>query len=451
VAGQAGTTIVWAGVVGGTMVQFSRVSFAHLHGGLALVGMASSDSDGTFSTFGNRPGIGLHLSQHGTPHVGTGYLTLDEILCSDMTTAIRFGTDPDDDNADTSVIDRGVIARCDDGIVIRHRQGLGYRFAWLHGISVTGSLVRSEGGGAVEIGSLHASACGTATPDGAAVDAYLLDCDSTTTGYLFKVALFRIENGSVRAAATRSHAVHLQIDVFEEANTTNLRRTLFFQAGGTLQILGGRLHSHAEAAGNDERPIVMTNDAAARPPRLVLSEVSLPVFEWSRLFLLDPNVVADISVISPRDHADAAGETRHSRLERGRVVLGGTTTDGHTETVLDPMMRLGGSSYVHSYGPRVPGGTSVVRLTVVGDRAGPSPTVLTRRVTLRRDLDGVADVVAAQTIGPDLVQGSDRITDLVVAPGTHTLTVQVCGSASTRVSWRAVLELEAVYAPSPDY
>lgn len=443
-----GTTLVWAGAVGGTMLQLCRTSAVRFVGGLTLAGQACSDPGGVFSTFGPRAGKGLHVSQSGTPETGTGYVVLDELTCTDMDLAVQFGTNTTDNNCDTSVIRRSLLIRCGDGIVIKHNQGLSYRFDWVHGISVPGSVVRFEQGGAVEIGVLHASVCGTATAD-PTTDRYILDCTSTTTAFAFNVGLMRIENGSVRAVAARNFATHVRIGMFTEANIANTDKALFYLAGGTVVIGGGFLYS-AKASG--ECPFYLYPDGNSRQPRLSLSEVMLATTAWEKLFTISGATVADISLVATRDTFNRPLEDRHTRLERGRVVLGGPTTDAATSTQLDPMMRLGGTSYAYSYGPRIPTGVSTIALTIIGDRLTAAPSVFRRRVTFYRDGSGNVTVVGAvQTVGTDTVQGTDQVAVVGFMATYLNLRVEVKGTAAVGINWRCVAVLEASSMTPLDY
>lgn len=442
----AGTTIVWGGAAGGTMMQLARASAVRFVGGMTLVGQSCSDPSGVFSTFGPKPGKGLHISQSGSPETGTGYFVFDELAVTDVGVAVQFGTNTTDNNCDTSVIRRALFIRCTDGILIKHGQGLSYRFDWIHGISITGSVVRAEQGGAIDIGSLHASLCGTATatPE---TDRYILDCTSTTTAYQFTVGLMRIENSSVRAVASRNFATQVTIGTFLEANIANTDKVLFL-IEGTLNIGAGLLASSYSAG---ERPFYLAADAYSRQPRLAVREMTLPTVAWEKLFLITASTVADISLTGIRDSSNRPVEDRHTRLERGRVVLGGATTDAATSTALDPMMRLGGASYVFSYGPRIPLGVSTILITIIGDRLTATPSVFVRRVTFFRSGAGVVTVVNSQTIGTDVVQGTDQVAVISYMASYLNLRVEVKGTAAVGINWRAVAVLESSSMVTLDY
>lgn len=443
IAGQAGTSLVWAGATGGTMMQLARTTFPHFQGGLSLVGMASSDPSGTFSTFGNRPGIGLHFSQAGTPEIGTGYMALDQIVCSDMGTAIQFGTNTTDNNVDTTVINQALFNRCTDGIVIKHDQGLAYRFNWIHGISCTRSVLRCEGaGGAVEVGSLHLSACGTATAN-QQTDTYCVDLTSGVNGYIFKINLLRIESGTVRTAAVRNGNTFLQVDTFEEANNSSTDSCQFLVVGGAIQIFGGRLVSYYSAG---QTPFALVSDGNSIQPRLYLREMELPnPIQWHTLLVVLGSTVMDVSVEAARTNSGyGVHQDRHTRLERGPVILGGPTTDATTVTQLDPLHRLGGASYQYSYGPRIPQGASVVEMTLIGDRGTASPSVFKRRWTLYRTAAGAVTVVSTETIGTDLVQGTDQFIALTLDSTFDTMVIQVRGTAAVTINWRARLVLQGM-------
>lgn len=441
----AGTTIVWGGAAGGTMMQMARAAAVRFVGGMTLVGQSCSDPSGVFSTFGPKPGKGLHISQAGTPETGTGYFVFDELTVTDVGVAVQFGTNTSDNNCDTSVIRRALFIRCTDGIVVRHGQGLSYQFDWIHGISVTGSVVRPEQGGAINIGSLHASICGTATatPE---TDRYILDCTSTTTAYQVTVGLMRIENGSVRAVASRNFATQVTIGTFLEANIANTDKVLFL-VEGTLNVGAGLLASSYSAS---ERPFYLVADAYSRQPRLAVREMTLPTAAWEKLFTITGSTVADISLTGIRDSSNRPVEDRHTRLERGRVVLGGSTGDATTSTQLDPMMRLGGSSYAYSYGPRIPAGVSTVLVTIVGDRLSATPSVFVRRITFYRS-GATVTVVNVQTIGTDVVQGTDQVAVLSYMATYLNLRVEVKGTAAVGINWRAVAVLEASSMVALDY
>jgi hypothetical protein len=429
------STLVWGGAAGGTMVQFSRVSFIHIVGGLALAGQGSYDPSGVFTTIGQRAGLGFHLSQASTPWTGTGYLTIDELACSDMTQAVQFGTNLSDNNADTSIIHRLVIWRCNNGVKVKHTQGLGYQIGWMQAYSVPGYAIKFEDGGALDIGSMYLTACGTGTTD-PTVDTYCLDLNSSVNGYGFKVGLLRIEANTIRVAAVRNTETHLQIGMFVEANIASQDDTLFYVEGGTLQILGGAIKSFYSAG---KRTFYLVNDVSARGPRLVVKDTRLPVpgNPNTIINLSDPNVVADFSFMSISDPAGAAYPDFHSRLERGPVWVGGATTDATTATRLDPMNRLQGTSWVYSYGPRVPLGTSIIEMMLIGDRGTSSPSVFKRRYTVYRAAGGTVTLVNTQTVDTDVTSGTDQVFSFGVDAVYFTCNLQVKGTAATTVNWRA--------------
>jgi hypothetical protein len=441
------SSLVWGGVSGGTMVQFSRVAFINLIGGLVLVGQAFYRPGGVATFFGPRAGLGWHMSQAGTPWVGTGYMNADALVFLDMDLGLQFATDSTDNNCDTTIINRMIFWRCTNGMIVKHLQGLAYRFGWIYGVAVPGYVIKSEGGGAFDIGSLHINGSGTATADPSA-DTYSLDLSSSLSGHIFKIGLLRLENQSIRAVAVRGNAANVQIDMFQEANDPNTDKGLFLMQGGTLQINGGRIVSRFVSG---EKTFYLTQDSISKQPRLLLREMNLPTpDDWAKLFTINANAIVDISVIAPRNANQVVYEDRHTRLERGRVLLGGATTDATTAKQLDPMMQLGGSSWVYSYGPRVPRGLCVVRASIIGDHSGTSPSVFNRRYTIYRDSGGVATVVNTETIGTDIVSGTDQIFSFGVAATYQTIAIVVKGTAATTVAWRAILELESMYSPAPD-
>jgi hypothetical protein len=446
-AKSAGSTIIWGGAAAGTMMLFSRVIYTHFMGGLTLVGQPSTDPSGVFTLFCNRAGLGFKLSQDLTPYVGTGYFTIDEIVLADMTLGIQFGTDPADNNTDTTIIRRLRFNRCDNGMIFKHIQCLAYEFGWIHAVSVPGYSIKTEGGGAIEIGSLHMSACGTASAD-ATVDTYCLDLNAGINDFSVKVGLMRIETGTVRAIATRSTTTHLQIGMFTEANNASMDKTLFFMAGGTLQIQGGRILSLKSTG---ETTFSMKADANSKQPRLVLDEVAMPTNNWANLFTIDPSCIIDVSIRAQRDTNNVAYPIRHTRLERGVVVIGGPTTDATTATRLDPMMRLGGTTWVYSYGPRVPKGTSILAVVVIGDHGNNTPSVFKRRYTVYRDGSGTVTIVNTETVGTDVVTGTDQIFSFGVSATQFTCNLQVKGTAATTVNWRAMFVQEALYVATPDF
>jgi hypothetical protein len=447
-AKSAGSTVVWGGAVGGTMMLFSRTTFVHFMGGLALVGQPSHDPSSVFTAFCNRAGLGFHLSQNGTPLVGTGYVTIDEIVFGDMTQAMQFGTNTTDDNTDTSVIRRMRINRCDNGVLFKHQQCLGYEFGWTHAVSVPGYVFKTENGGAIKWGSLYFTACGTATAD-ATADTYGLDLTSSINGCSFRVDVMRIETGTVRAVAVRNCWTHLQFGLFTEANTSNMDKTLFLMESGTIEIQGGRLLSSKSIG---ETPFSLKMDGNSRQPRLEFNNVSMPTANWSNLLTVESNTIMDVTVRAPKDTNNTAYPVRHTRLERGPVVIGGPTTDATTATRLDPMWRLGGTGYTNSYSPRVPKGVSVVAVTVVGDRGNNTPSVFKRRYTLYRDASNAVTVVNTETIGTDIVVGTDQIFSFTISgANAYTCNLQVKGTAATTVNWRASFVLEALYVLTPDY
>lgn len=447
------TSMVWGGAAGGTMMQFARVSFVNFIGGLTLVGQACHAPSGVFTTFGPRAGVGLHLSQLSTPWTGTGYLSLGDVVFSDVTLGLLFGTLFTDNNCDTTLANRLVFWRCTNGLEVRHLQGLGYRFNWIHAVEVPGSVVKCSGGGALEIGSLHLSLCGTASGDPFA-DTYCVDLDSGVNGYSFKIALMRIEGDTVRAVAVRSADTHLQIGMFTEANNASTDKAIFL-VRGTLQINGGRILSQKFTG---EATFSMENDVNSRAPRLVLSEVALPSTasgfpSWASLFSIDPNCVMDVSLVGARwEQEQIAFQDRHSRLERGPVLIGGPTTDAVTATRLDPMFRLGGTAWVYSYGPRLPKGLSVVQMTLTGERADTASASVFRRIyTLFRNNDGTCTVLNTETLGVDQVQGTDQLFFFGVTPTFFTLDLQVKGTAAVTVDWRAYFNLLSHSTTIPDY
>jgi hypothetical protein len=442
-----GTTIVWGGAVGGTMMQFARISFVRLVGGLALVGQPSHDPSGVFTVFCNRAGLGFHLSQNATPTSGTGYMSTDDIVFGEMDLGIQFGTNLTDNNCDTSLINRMVFWRCTNGLIIKNTQGLSYRFNWIHAVSVSGYVAKSEGGGGVEIGSLHLSSCGTASGT-AANDTYCIDLLSNASAYIFKIALLRIENTTVRVVALRGQQAHLQIGMFEEANNASTDKTLFYMLSGTLQILGGRILS---VKSSGEPTFSLSNDSGAKAPRLAIRDTAMPSFDWSKLFTFASTCIADVSFENTRDLNQIVQENRHTRLERGRVVIGGNTTDATTATRLDPMMRLGGTSYLYSYSPRVPKGLCVIAVSLIGDHGANTPSVFKRRYTIYRDGSGTVTVVATETIGTDTVQGTDQLFSFGVDATQFTCNLQVKGTAATTVNWRATFVMESIYVVTPDY
>lgn len=440
-------SLVWGGAQGGTMVQFSRVAFINVVGGLALVGQSFYRPGGVATFFGPRAGLGWHMSQNATPWVGTGYMNADSLIFMDMDQGMQFASDIDDNNCDTTIINRMIFWRCSNGLNIKHKQGLAFLFKWVYGVAVPGYVIKSEGGGAVEMGSVHLNASGTASAD-ATLDTYSIDVTSSLSGHIFKINLLRLENTSIRAVAARAIA-NVQIDMFNEANDPNTDKTLFYLEGGSLQINGGRIASYKNAG---ETTFYLNKDAASKMPRLLLNQISLPrPNDWSKMFTININTIIDVSIVAPRDLNLVAYEDRHTRLERGRILVGGQTTDATTDTQLDPMMRLGGSSWPYSYGPRIPKGLSVVKVCAIGDHGTTTSSVFKRRYTLFRDSSDVCTVVNTETIGADIVAGTDQLFSFSVQATYLTLLISVKGTAATTINWRAVFELESVYAASPDY
>jgi hypothetical protein len=443
----SGTALVWGGATGGTMMQLSRVLFAKFMGTVTFVLQSSYDNSGVFTFFGPKAGLGLHLSQNSTPLVGTGYMTLDDIIFEGGSQAMQFGTNLADNNCDTSIINRLVLWHCDNGIRVKNSQGLGYRINWMQAATVPGYVIKTDDGGAIDVGSMHLNHCGTATTD-PTVDTYCLDFASNINGYLFKIGLLRIENGTTRVAAIRNGPVQLQINTFEEAQTA-IDDTLFYQLGGVLQILGGRI---ASSKVSGRVTFYMRNDGSSKAAQLIVLDTSLPTQDRSKLLNYDANTVADVSFVRTRDDNHVVYPDYYSRFERGGVYLGGASADATTAIQLDPMNRLGGSAYNYSYGPRVPKGTSVVDVTVVGDHGDGTQSIFARRLVLYRNA-GNGVVVSTSTVGSDAIAGTDQIFSITVSATYNVLNIQIKGTASTTVNWRAkcILVTTDVGILTPDF
>lgn len=435
----AGTTIFWGGAAGGTMVQICRVVGFRQVGGWTLSGQATYDS-GSEVAFGPQAGVPFHLSQNSTPLTGTGYCSLDDICCERTGFGPQFGTNLSDNNCDTTLINRLILWHAANGLHVLNTQGLSYRVNWLHGVSVPGYTVKFDDGGGAEFGCIHLSACGTASGTPTA-DTYCLDLASSVNGYGFKVGLLRIESGTTRVAAVRNKQTHLQVSMFIEANISNMDDCLFYQQGGTIQIDGGQVKTFFSAG---HQPFYLSNDTNSSAPRLALREVSLPVPDNPNTIINlsnDVNVVADYSLTNVRDLNKAAYPDYHSRLERGRTLLGGATTDATSSIQLDPMLRQQGSSWSYSYGPRVGKGTYIVDITLIGDHASTSPSIFKRRLVFYRGNTGNATLISTTTLDTDVVSGTDQIASLTVNTTFHTINLQVKGTASTTVNWRASCSL----------
>jgi len=149
----------------------------------------------------------------------------------------------------------------------------------------------------------------------------------------------RIENNCKRVLATRNDPVQVTIDLWEEAGA-NIDDCMVLQIGGIVTINGGRWLTQKVSG---RAPFYMRRSAATHQPRLKLCEMELPTAEWAALFDWADSgsaVVANISQINCRDSGHALMPDRHSRIEYGTVIHGGSTTDATTSVRLDPKTAL---------------------------------------------------------------------------------------------------------------
>lgn len=457
----SGTVVVWGGAASGTMMQFARVLGVHFSGGLSLSGQPSYDPAGVFTLFGARAGIGIHVSQNGTPWTGTGYFMFDDLWFEDLDQPLQFGTNSSDNNCDTTYVGRMVLNRTTNGVLIKHTQGLAYKFNWIHAISVPGAVVKAtNGAGGFEIGSLHLSGCGTASGT-ASADTYSLDLDCGVNGSIVNVGLMRIESASVRSIAVRNANTSLYIGQFLEASNTSTDKTLFYLKGGRLRVGGGRLLSQKNTG---ETPFLLDIDVNSISPKVDLDGMEIPINSslgfpvWNTLFTFGANATPDVNLTRQRSPTGVVFEDRHTRLERGDVIVGGPTTDATTSIQLDPMLRLGGASYTFGYGPRVPRGVCIVQATIIANRGdGLDPSIFIRRLRIKRSNAGTSTIVGVETLGTDLVQGTDQIdtafgtSGFAVTPSSQTLTVNVKGTAATHINWECRWRTECMMTVLPDF
>lgn len=450
-----GCALVWGGSTGGTMMQMSRALYTQFLGSIVFVGQQSYDVASVNTRWGPKSGLGFHMSQELTPEVGTGYLNAETLVFDGGANAMQFGTNLLDNNCDTTIINRLVLWHCDNGVRVKNTQGLSYRIGWMQAASVPGYCIKTDDGGAFDLGSVHLNNCGTATADPTA-DTYSLDFASSINGYTFKIGLLRVESGCKRVLATRSDTISVKIDLFSETNTTNVDDALFLLAGGRVRIGGGYLNSHKVAG---RCPIYLRRSANGRQPRIALEEMHLPTAEWAYLFdyadagAPETAVIADISVEKCRDQNYAVISERHSRAERGRVVHGDVTLDATTSVRLDPKFGLGPDAVVEAFsqGIRVPLGMAEYEVSILADHLDGTSSFFRRQVQTRRSGDGTSAVVSVQTLGSDRIVGTDQIVGFNLGVGTaSTLSVNVQGTAATSERWRATWTLLSQYSGNPD-
>jgi hypothetical protein len=440
------------------MMQISRIVGARILGGMTFAGQGNWDNGGTLTPIGPRASIGFHLSQNSTPYSGTGYLSVDDFCFTDIDNGMQFGTNLSDNNCDTTLINRLLLIRCSQtGIKLKNTQSLGHRFNWIHAISCPQTVLKVEDGGSIDIGQIQLSLCGTGSSDPTA-DNYLIDLNSSSTGYTTRIGILRWEQASIRIACTRNSMASLQIGSIIDGNVANGGNTddcMFYQHGGEIQIGGGILKSYYVAG---KRPFWMDNDTNASTPRLSVRDLSVAhPDDPNTLINLIGNVIADYSFVGLRDLSNnrIPYPDFHKRLEHGQVTIGGITADATTATQLDDMNRNQGTVWQYSYGPRVPKGTSVIEAIITADRLGSAPTsVFKRRYTIYRG-SGNGTITQTETIGTDVVTGTDQIFSVTVnAAPYHTINFQVKGTAATGVTWRATFRLLSYnlgYLVSPDY
>jgi hypothetical protein len=447
----SGAALVWGGTTGGTMMLMSRVAFLRFIGALVFVGQSSYDPSGIFTFFGPKAGLGFHLSQNGSPIVGTGGMSIDDIVFEGGSQAMQFGTNLTDNHCDTSLINRLMLWHIDNGVRVADSQGIGFRFNWISAASVPGYVFKTDDGGVIEFGTVLLNNCGTASSDPTA-DTYSLDFTSSINCYIFKIANIHIENNCKRVLATRNDTVQVIIDLWVEANTS-VDDCMVLQVGGKVAINGGRWATQKVSG---RAPFYMRRSAAGRQPRLKLSEMELPTSEWTALFDWadsGSSVIANISQIGCHDPNHALMPDRHSRIECGTVIHGGSTGDATTSVRISPKNGTGPSTAVEAYsqGVRVPKGTAWIKLFVIADHLNGACSKFERLIQTYRDNSGTSSIVSNTTVGTDVITGTDQIDTFNLIVGTLScLTINVKGTAATTVRWRAYYSLGSLYAGAPD-
>lgn len=152
-----GTTIVWGGVAGGTMMQWDRVACMKWLGGMNLVGQPSWDSSG-FKLFGNRAGLGYHITQNGSPFTGTGYHHHTGLTVEDMSLGVQFGENSSDNNCDTTRFDVLLANRCSQAMYMLNQESIAHTFGFVQLFSCGRGI--STSGGHLSIQQLNASEAG---------------------------------------------------------------------------------------------------------------------------------------------------------------------------------------------------------------------------------------------------------------------------------------------------
>jgi len=153
-----GTSLIWGGAKGGTMMAFHRIMHVHWVGGLSLVGQPSYSPSEVFTTFGNRAGIGYLVAQTGNPAIGTGYHFFDDLVVGDMYLGLQFAVGQSDNNCDTSRFNRIVANRCDQVFLASGGQQMAYTVGFAHFIKCKRGWVLA-GGGTTDVQLLNLSGC----------------------------------------------------------------------------------------------------------------------------------------------------------------------------------------------------------------------------------------------------------------------------------------------------
>jgi hypothetical protein len=156
-ASTQGTTLIWGGAAGGTMMQWDRVGYLHWVGGFAIVGQPSENTYGPLVQFGNRAGLGYQVSQNSTPFTGTGYHYFDDVVFEDLTLGYQFGENTSDNNCDTTKFGRLRGNRCNQVGLYFNQQSISHMIDWCHFSTCPQGIV--DYGGNLSIGQFNISAC----------------------------------------------------------------------------------------------------------------------------------------------------------------------------------------------------------------------------------------------------------------------------------------------------
>lgn len=430
---EGGTTLVWGGAAGGTMMYFNRAQYLHFTGGLALVGQFSDDPSGVFTAYGPRAGIGFHLAQDLTPWVGTGYAMFDDLVVQDLGIGLQFGDDVNDNNADTTRVNRFLVYRCDQAMRVVHAQGLGYSFGFIHTLACPRGIV-FENGGYLDVQTWNISNC-----DGSVGDTYQLEAKGQHWGYTYNIGSMRIEAASKRIIYIDTEASEVTVGNFIEAQN-NVDTKLFDVRNGILKMQVCKLQSFSTALAAGTRPFLI-NAASNHTGRLdidnlVVTGPTSGVPEYNRLFEFSPNAINDSTVRAVRDHTTRVYDPIETKLIRGPVRVYGTTTTT-TAVVLTQM----GSTTANTYGfsARVPKGYSIIDIYIIGERSNGAYSIFRRQMEVWRTT-GNSTVVGTTTIGTDSAQGTDAPT-ITVDNTTHVIRISMAGTTAITTNWTAMLTL----------